>query len=96
MYGSDYQLQPREQSRNLKGEWSKGRNVALKRLRNPGELDYLTPQDLRVCVHLKAYNAGGWGSTEYRFGEQAIAALIGHPLVFWEDNPVARIEVVAG
>jgi superfamily II DNA or RNA helicase len=96
LYGSSHQIQPREQSRNLKGEWTKGRNIALKRLRSPDELDYLTPQDLRVSSHLQVYNHGGWGSTDYRFGEKAIVALIGHPLVFWEDNPNSRIEVVAG
>jgi SNF2 family DNA or RNA helicase len=96
MYGSSYQIQPREQSRNAKGEWSKGRNIALKRLRGTTEFDYPTPQDLKVCIHLESYNYNGWGSTDYRFNEKAIAALIGHPLVFWEDNPVSRIEVVAG
>ena len=97
MYGNNsYMIQPREQSRNTKGEWSKGRNVALKRLRGATELEYLTPQDLKVCSHLESYNVGGWGATDYRFNEKAIAALIGHPLVFWEDNPNAKIEVVAG
>ena len=96
MYGSSYQIQPREQSRNAKGEWSKGRNIALKRLRGTTEFDYPTPQDLKVCSHLESYNYNGWGSTDYRFNEKAIAALIGHPLVFWEDNPVSRIEIVAG
>jgi SNF2 family DNA or RNA helicase len=97
MYGNtSYLIQPREQSRNAKGEWSKGRNVALKRLRGSIELDYLTPQDLKICGHIESYNIGGWGSADYRFNEKAIGALIGHPLVFWEDNPISKIEVVAG
>ncbi len=96
LYGSSLQIQPREQSRNAKGEWSKGRNIALKRLQNPEEFDYLTPEDLRVCSHVQSYNPNGWGSMQYRFGERAILALIGHPLVFWEDNMTARIDVVKG
>ncbi len=97
MYGNNsYLLQPREQTRNVKGEWSKGRNIALKRLRGATELDYLTPQDTKVCSQIESYNVGGWGSLDYRFNEKAIAALIGHPLVFWEDNPGSRVEVVAG
>jgi superfamily II DNA or RNA helicase len=97
-YGANaWMLQPREQIINAKGEWSKGRNVAIKRLKNPGDFDYLTTQDLRVCGFLKAYNSGGsWGGLEYRFDDRAILALIGHPLVFWENNPNTRIEVIKG
>jgi superfamily II DNA or RNA helicase len=97
-YGANaWMLQPREQIVNAKGEWSKGRNVAIKRLKNPGDFDYLTTQDLRVCGFLKAYNSGGsWGGLEYRFDDRAILALIGHPLVFWENNPNTRIEVIKG
>jgi SNF2 family DNA or RNA helicase len=97
MYGaSSWMLQPREQGINVKGEWGKGRNIALKRLRESDEFDYFTPQDLRVCKHLKAYSQGSWGGTEYRFDDRAILALISHPLVFWEQNPTTRIEVVKG
>jgi superfamily II DNA or RNA helicase len=96
MYGSSYQLQPREQTRNAKGEWSKGRNVALKRLRSAEDIDYLTPEDLLVCQQLQSYDNNGWGHIDYRFGDRAILSLIGHPLVFWEDNPKTRIEVIGG
>ena len=97
-YGANaWMLQPREQIINAKGEWSKGRNIAVKRLKTPGDFDYLTPQDLRVCTFLKAYNShGSWGGVEYRFDDRAILSLISHPLVFWESNPTTRIEVVKG
>jgi len=95
-YSSSWMLQPREQTLTAKGEWGKGRNVALKRLKsNPSEFDYLTPQDLKVCAQLKATYAA-YGHTDYTFGEKAIAALIGHPLVFWEDAPTTRVELVKG
>ncbi len=97
MYGtSSWMLQPREQAINAKGEWGKGRNIALKRMKDPSEFNYFTPQDIQVCGHLKSYNAGGWGGTEYEFNDRAILSLIGHPLVFWENNPTMRIEVVKG
>jgi SNF2 family DNA or RNA helicase len=90
-------LQPREQSITAKGDWSKGRPIALKRLKNnPGEFKYLTPQDLEVCSHIKIINVGYYGQTEYMFGERAIAALVGHPLVFWEESPNIRVEIVKG
>ena len=90
-------LQPREQSVNAKGEWGKGRPIALKRLKNePEEFSYLTPQDLQVCAHIKAYTVGYYGKVEYMFGDRAIASLVGHPLVFWEETPTIRVEIVKG
>ena len=95
-YSSGCMLQPREQAINAKGEWGKGRPVALKRLKNDQtDFGYLTPQDIRVCSQLKTYSYD-WGKTEYMFGERAIAALIGHPLVSWEDAPTTRVEVLKG
>lgn len=95
----NWTLQPREQSMTAKGDWGKGRPVALKRLKNDAEaIDYLLPQDLQIIAYLKAtysydyyYNSG-----DYQFDEKAIAALAGHPYVFWEDTPTVRIEVVKG
>ena len=90
-------LQPREQSVNAKGEWGKGRPIALKRLKNePEEFSYLSPQDLQVCAQIKAYTVGYYGKVDYMFGDRAIASLVGHPLVFWEDTPTVRVEIVKG
>jgi hypothetical protein len=90
-------VQPREQSLSAKGEWSKGRPIALKRLKNSAtEFAYLTPQDLRACSHIKSYNHGYYGQVDYTFDEKTITALIGHPLVFWEVSPTTRVEVVKG
>ncbi|MGA7935629.1 MAG: DEAD/DEAH box helicase, partial [Kovacikia sp.] len=95
-YANGCVLQPREQSISAKGGWSKGRPIALKRLKsNLEDFAYLTDQDRRVCGFIKAYSYG-WGKTEYAFGDRAIVALIGHPLVFWEDLPGTRVEVVKG
>jgi superfamily II DNA or RNA helicase len=95
MYRENWSLQPREQSVNAKGEWSKGRNVAIKRLAPPSELTYLTPQDTQVGGYIKVYSQG-WGSPEYGFDPKAITALIDHPLVFWEDAAGTRVEIVKG
>lgn len=99
-YPSKCILQPREQKINAKGEWSKGRPIAIKRLSaNLGEFDYLTPQDIRVCACIETftdYDYGYHGKTEYTFNAKAISALIGHPLVFWEDSPTTRVEIVKG
>jgi len=91
-------LQPKEQKVNAKGEWSKGRPIALKRLSSGlAEFDYVTPQDMRVCSYIETDSDGSYsGKVEYTFGEKAISALIGHPWVFWEDTPNIRVEIVKG
>ncbi|NDJ17753.1 DEAD/DEAH box helicase [Myxacorys almedinensis] len=95
-YPSGCLLQPREQKLNANGTWGRGRPIALKRLSlNASELDYLTPQDLRVCAQIETYHSAGYyGKTEFKFSDRAIIALVGHPLVFWEDTPTIRVEIV--
>lgn len=98
LYGKSYYLEPREQKINAKGDWSKGRPIALKRLLTPASLGYLSPQDCQVCGTIESeyqYSRYG-GDTEYRFSETAIFELIGHPLVFWADTPQIGVEVLGG
>ncbi|OIP68673.1 MAG: helicase [Oscillatoriales cyanobacterium CG2_30_44_21] len=91
-------IQPKEQKINAKGVWSAGRNIAVKRLKeNTHEFTYLTPQDLSICSHIQAYSYHGYyGQNQYEFDEDTICALVGHPLVFWEDSPTTRIDIVKG
>ena len=94
-YPSKCVLQPKEQKVNAKGEWSKGRPIALKRLSSGlAEFDYVTPQDMRICGCIEAYSEGYYGKVDYMFNEKAILALIGHPVVFWEDTPNIRVEIL--
>ncbi len=95
LIGSRWTLQPREQTLSAKGEWGRGRPIALKRLKNDlSEFNYLTDQDRQVCAQIKTYSYN-WGKTEYGFNDKAIGFLVGHPLVFWEES-ATRIEVVKG
>ncbi len=95
---SGYAVQPKEQKINAKGVWSSGRNIALKRLKeNSHEFPYLTPQDIIACSHIQAYSDYGYyGQSQYEFDEDTICALIGHPLVFWEDSPTTHVDIVKG
>ena len=92
------EIEPREQKRDLRGGWGKGRPVALKRLRDDAaQMEFLTPQDLRVTSAIlpsrQAYSSG----LRYDIDTgQAALALVGHPLVFWMDAPDTRVELVAG
>jgi superfamily II DNA or RNA helicase len=91
-------IQPKEQKINAKGAWSTGRNIALKRLKDSmSEFPYLTPQDLMICSHIQAYSYHSYyGQNQYEFDEDTICALIGHSLVFWEDSPTTRVDIVKG
>ncbi|MES2113548.1 MAG: DEAD/DEAH box helicase [Pseudomonadota bacterium] len=92
-------VEPREQKRDARGIWGKGRAVALKRLRFEAEqFDFLTPQDLRaseaISVAHRNYHSSGLA---YEIDPQrAAAALVGHPLLFWHDAPDTRVELLAG
>ena len=89
-------VEPREQKRDARGNWTKGRPVALKRLREDTEPGSMTPQDTRV---LAAIDVGSnyYGGISYEIdGRRAVVALIGHPLVFWRDAPEVRVELLRG
>ena len=93
-----YTVQPKEQKINAKGVWSAGRNISVKRLKESvHEFPYMTSQDLIVCSHIQAYAYHGYyGQSQYEFDEDTICALIGHPLVFWEDSTTTRVDIAKG
>jgi superfamily II DNA or RNA helicase len=88
------QAQPVEQTYG-KGGWSKGRNVALKRLKE-GKVDNMTDQDKEAAKAIRAYNQGYYGTVEYHLDfEKILKALIGHPLLFLSENPSVSVELIA-
>ena len=80
-----FEVQAREQKQDAKGAWTRGRPVSLRKLReNSRAYDYLTVQDQKAIGSIKVDRQ--WGS-EFIFevdGAEAVAALVGHPWVFWE------------
>ena len=90
------EVRPKEQSVNKKGQWSKGRNIALKRLYDKQiSFDYMTAQDERArgCVVMSHY--GYYGSKEYEFHDSVLSELIEHPHVY-DANSGAKLELVKG
>ena len=92
------ELEPREQKRDAQGGWSRGRAVGLKRLsEDAAALDFLSAQDVAAAASI-----GGrryYGSTGIRFEfelDKALAALVGHPLLFWMESPGTRVELLPG
>jgi superfamily II DNA or RNA helicase len=92
------ELEPREQKRDAQGGWSRGRAIGLKRLsEDAGSLEFLTAQDLNVVATLKAFKYYSSSGARYEFDlEKAVAALIGHPMLFWIDAPGTRVELLPG
>ncbi|QOY94428.1 DEAD/DEAH box helicase [Massilia sp. UMI-21] len=92
------ELEPREQKRDAQGGWSRGRALGLKRLAEEAQtLDFLTAQDLQAVASIAGRRY--YGSTGIRFEferDKAVAALVGHPLLFWMDSPGTRVELLPG
>ncbi|MDF1754213.1 MAG: DEAD/DEAH box helicase [Verrucomicrobiales bacterium] len=85
-YYSPYGLHPVLRSVSAAGKPAKGRNIALKKLKeSPDDIPELTEQDHKVASHIKISNK--WGTRiNYGFEDsRALIALAGHPLVFKED-----------
>lgn len=86
-----YRLEIREQTRNAKGGWNKGKVVSFKRLReHSSEFQNLNEQDVRSLNHI---NPNRYSNTYY-MDEKGWLALTGHPAVFWS-NSGASLELVA-
>lgn len=102
LYEQYCEIDPYEQRRTARGEWSAGRLVALKRLANESdEIGWLTPQDRKICKIIDSYRSPSsyrhYSSTSYNLdANDALPELAGHPLVFWADQPDAAVEIALG
>ena len=88
-------VQPILQSRTAKGEWTKGRNIALKTFYE-AKVEGMTEQDYRIAKRIKR-SAGYWGygGEEYYFPDNIIKELVGHPYIFLEGSKDISVEVIA-
>ncbi|MFZ4704360.1 MAG: SNF2-related protein, partial [Candidatus Methylumidiphilus sp.] len=81
-----YKIEVREQARNAKGGWNKGKAISFKRLReNANTISGLVEQDVRAIAHIQLDR---WQNT-YHIGERGWLALAGHPNIFWKDSGAA-------
>jgi superfamily II DNA or RNA helicase len=92
-------LRPAEQHRTAKGAWTRGRSVPLGELYTLSERPTcMTEQDHRICAAIIA-RTDRWkpDAIDYNLRtDLALIEMIGHPLLFWEDNPRLRLELVRG
>ena len=92
------EIQPLEQKLSASGNWSKGRTVALKRLKNDADqFDYLSIQDRNVCLAIVYERYGYYGGESYFMDtDRALPALAGHPYLFLNAADNQRLELVRG
>ncbi|MEL6263216.1 MAG: DEAD/DEAH box helicase, partial [Cyanobacteria bacterium J06626_6] len=92
-------LIPVEQKVSVKGGWTKGKTIAIKRLNNSYSLpEYLTEQDQAVCeaIDFKYDSSHYYASPTHFFTTDALLALVGHPHVVWEEAPEVKVDIVEG
>lgn len=88
------EFQPVLQTKNAKGEWSKGRNIAMKTLYE-GKPQGMTEQDFKIAKSIKHYKGGYYDSDSYDFTAKTIVELIGHPYIFLAGANEVPVEFVA-
>jgi hypothetical protein len=90
-------VEPREQKLGAKGQWSKGRAVALRRLVEEGPaMEFLTEQD-RLAIGRIQIVQTFYGSPGYELpADAALPELVGHPALYWMDAPDVRLDLKAG
>ena len=87
-HGALEAIQPMEQRQGPRG-WGKPRELPLSRLLRD---DSLPPQDLRLvrCIRASVHERGG----QRLDLAQAIVALVGHPLIEFDDTPGVNVTLV--
>lgn len=94
-FNPDYNhIQPVLQSRNARGEWSKGRNIALKTF-NEGKTPGMTEQDHKISKTLKHYRGSYYEPESYEFTSKSYVQLIGHPFIFLAGTNEVPVEFIA-
>jgi len=91
-------IKPKEQTQNSNGNWSKGRPVALKRLKEDAiTMGFISDQDAKICsdIDVHSWFSRGYPKADYILNTaSAIIKLVGHPYVFMEDAPTVPVEIV--
>ncbi len=91
-----FDIQPVEQTLQKDGLWSKGRNIALRRIsQRSNDLGFATDQDGLVFSALR-YDFDGLYSGYHFDTAAALQFLVGHPLVYRGDASGAKLDIVAG
>jgi len=88
-------IHPREQRCDARGNWTKGRRVALERLYGTRpSYEPMTPADKSVCRFIRedVSLSSGYRNVSYSLDSgAAFDDLAAHPCVFWDDGGLQRL-----
>jgi len=89
-------VQPLEQKMTAKGGWSKGRFLSVPEIMSVlNRAAHLTEQDKMMATRAARSNVY-WSPYSTPFSAAALMELAGHPLVYLENAPGVRVELVKG
>ncbi|HIO92296.1 MAG TPA: DEAD/DEAH box helicase [Leucothrix mucor] len=96
-YG-EYFITPKVQKKSQKGAWTKGRNIALKRLVNERqEFPMLSQHDIKLCdciIEQQNYDSyHSEGAQFYIEMNTAWLALVDHPAIYWDQARGVPLEI---
>lgn len=86
-----HSVQPILQKLSAGGTWSKGRNIALKTMKE-SHIDGMTDQDKQVAKCIRINNS--YYGTDYYFDPKVFATLAGHPYIYDASNPEIPLELI--
>ena len=86
-------IQPTLQTSLASGGWSKGRKIALKKLKAM-DVEGMSEQDHRIAASIKMDNSYFGGGGFVYFSDDAWPALAGHPYLFMTSNPNIPVELI--
>jgi superfamily II DNA or RNA helicase len=95
---NEYFLTPKIQKKSPKGAWTKGRNIALKRLlKERQEFPQLSSKDRKLCdCILEQQNYDSYYSDSPQFYmdmNTAWLAMVDHPAIYWNQARGAALEI---
>ena len=86
-------IQPCLQTATPSGGWTKGRNIALKRLKAK-DVEGMADQDQVIASTLKVYRDMYSSNDNLYFSDDVWPALAGHPYLFMYSNPDIPVELI--
>ena len=88
-------LAPKIQNLTARGQWTKGRSVALRKLFRKNKLSFLSAQDLLACETIAEKKDSRGVFFQFTM-PNALVPLIGHPYVFLADSQKTPVEILQG
>lgn len=91
-----FELTPRLQTRSKNGKWTKGRAVALSRLRHELDtMDFIIEADKAICqTIIEEPGYGYYAKPQFSMDqEQCFIAAIDHPHIYWMNQPEVQVEI---